>query len=187
MGKPKDAYTGRTSVPVEIDGVPFQATVHWAIVGGRARCVGVDLRSFTSKNSARADLSDARPVGGGWAEITSPVMRGLRVAEVIAESKQDTALLQQMVAALPAVQRRALGAPVGQTRGKPGPRSRWTDELLREVVAPAYRLGGRQPAKAVQEALEKRLGELITRDMARKAVARARVAGYLPPHERGDA
>lgn len=179
MTEPRDRYTDRTGETVEIDGQTFHVTVHWAMVGGRARCVGLDLRSFRSKNDARSDLSDARSANG-WAEITSPVVRGVRVAEVVEESRQDVKLLRQMVAALPPARRQALGGPAGAGQSKPGPRSRWTDELLRDVVAPAYRVGGSQPAKRVQEALEAHLDEPISRDMARKAVARARDRGFLP-------
>jgi len=53
-------------------------------------------------------------------------------------------------------------------------------------VAPAYRVGGRKPALAVQEALAVHFGELVTPDMARKAVRKAREAGHLPAYDGGN-
>lgn len=184
MTKPKGNYTDRTGETIDIDGRPFQVTVHWGMVNGQARCVGVDLRSFTSKNSAKVDLSDAQS-RNGWAEITSPVLRGLRIAEVIETSRRDVRLMREMVAALPEPDRKSLARKARAGTSKPGPASRWTFEVLRDVVAPAYRTGGRKPALAVQERLTDHFGEPVTRDMARKALGRARRVGLLPKYERG--
>lgn len=176
-----DEYVGRSSESVVIDGETFMATVHWAMVGGQARCVGLDLRSFVSRTAREVDLSDAEPLGR-WAEITTPVVRALRAAEVIETARRDRELLAQMIARLPDTHRQAL---VGAPPRRPGPKSRWTPEVLRDVVAPAYRLAGRRkPAVAVQQALTDHWREPVTPDTARKGVAAARKAGYLPAYEK---
>lgn len=180
MTKPQsDRWISRTAERVKIDGHQFSVTVHWAMVGGQARCVGLDVRAFTSKNAAKVDLSDAKPVGE-WAEITSPALRQVRVAELVESSRQTTAAMKAMLDALPPAQVQAISSKTGAKR-KPGPESRWTDELLRDVIAPAYRTGGRKPSQAVLRALRAHLKDpLISADVARKAVQKARQAGYLP-------
>lgn len=180
-----DRYVSRTGERVHIEGREFTVAIHWATVGGRLTPVGVDLRSFTSKTDNEADLSDARPTGG-WSEITSPVVRGLRTAEVIEQQRQNVRLLSEMLAAMSRAQRKALGQPVGKHRKAPGPPTRYTDELLRTVVVPTYQMGGRKPSMAVLEALRRHFDDQqLSPDVARHVVQKARRAGLLPAYDRG--
>lgn len=192
MGRTPDHYIGRHGETIRIGGKAFSVTTHWASVNGRAACVGVDVHAFRSKNSAKADLSDAKPTEDGWAEITSPVLRGLRVAEVQDQGRRDLmGLLSQALADAPRREARAGGRvkkalEAQPLRRRPGPPALVTDDVLREVVAPAHRTGGRKPVQAVQAALSAhRGGERVSIDQARKAVAKARKRKFLPPVERG--
>lgn len=187
----RDQYAGRTSDTLEIGGEPFQVTVHWAVVGGQRRCVGMDVRGFTSRQAAKADLSDARPLpGGSWGKVTSPVIRAVPVGAVVEQAQRDAKALAQAVAAMPLPQRQAVEQ---RPPGRPGRAPRWSREVLAQVVAPAYLAAASKPSMAVLEALLAYVGPpaanadpAVTADMARKAVQAARKAGLLPAaNERG--
>jgi hypothetical protein len=190
MTEARDHYLGRIGETYLLADRPFSVTTHWASVNGKAVCVGIDVRSFTSK---RGDGSDAKPVDGTWSEVTSPVVRALPVATAVEQGRRDMLGLSwylEWSEDITAAQRQAAEAVTAAAaakpqRGKPGPKPRVTDDILREVVAPAYRGGGRRAAQRVREALEQHRGELVTIDQASKAVAKARRRGFLPAYERG--
>lgn len=193
MTAARDGYIARMGETVVIRGRPFRVTVHWARVGGRAVCVGLDLRGFDSKAERKRNITDAEPVDGTWGEITSPVVRGFKVAETVEMSRQNALLLGQWLAAFddatPAQRvagRRAARAMESKPeRAKPGPRPLLDQAALAAVVVPAYQTGGRKPVEAVRQALERHRGERVTTEQARKAVGRARRQGLLSAYERG--
>ena len=180
----RDQYAGRTPEVLEIDGEPFAVTVHWAVVGGQRRCVGLDVRAFTSRNAAKADLTDARPLpGGSWGKVTSPVIRAVPVGAVVEQAQRDAIALQQAVAAMPLPQQQAIEQ---RPQGRAGRPPTWSREVLAQVVVPAYRTAASKPSIAVQEALTQHADYQVTADQARKAVQAARKAGLLPAaNERG--
>jgi hypothetical protein len=181
MTRTKGRYLGRSGEVIEVAGREVAVTAHWAEVDGNAVCVGLDLRTFSSRNAARCDLNDAKPLQG-WAEVGTEVVRGLRVAEAVEQSRQDLlGLLSAAVAEAPALR------PVLSRKPEPhkrGPQTQWTPEVLREVVAPAYRAGGRKRAEAVQAALEAHRGEVVTYEQAKHGIRAARLAGLIAPANR---
>jgi len=183
MSKPKqskDRYRGRLGTTAESHGKTFYVTVHWGTVEGQVVCVGLDLRSFRSKNSEACDLFDAKPITGGWTEITSPVVRGFRTAEIIEFARVAT----RDLAAWAAPDRPEIARSyAAEARNRRGPTPQLDDDAIERIVAPAYRGGGRKPVQAVRQALEASglLRSPVTIDQARKAVMRARKQGALPP------
>lgn len=67
-----------------------------------------------------------------------------------------------------------------------GPRSSYTPDVLK-VAAKAFLTGGHRGVVAAREALADSglLGPLVTHEQAKKAVAKAREAGLIPPARRG--
>ncbi len=77
-------------------------------------------------------------------------------------------------------------------RARPGPKSILTDDLLREIVVPAYLTGGRKGLQSVQRALQAAgypgsgPNFDVTNDQARAAVRKARALKIIPPAVRKD-
>ncbi|WP_147251479.1 hypothetical protein [Blastococcus sp. TBT05-19] len=180
--------------------------VHLALVNERVTCVGFDVRSFIPKvyeaGSAVAGWAhEMYPTNDNYVEITSPLIRGLKVAQIIERAltmmkSKDAWDERFLVAKAPTtvdlssfdlqsvVDGFFTPADAGPRRG---PKPQLDDEALRTVVAAAYRTGGRRPVQAVQAALEESgvLRPPVTIDQARKAVAAARARGFIPPAKRG--
>lgn len=182
--KKPDHYLGTPGPDtITINGKDYAVTVHWAVVDGRAVPVGLDLRSFTQAKGK------TEPLGGRFREVTSPVLRGLRLAEAVEQSRRDMDLLGQML-------KHYAPTPVGRVAGRRtvravseperrrGPQPRLSIADLREVVVPAYRAGGSRPIEAVRLALEAHLDERVTKEQARNAVKRARAEGLEMPQYR---
>jgi hypothetical protein len=185
-------YCGSADTTVVINGSTFWVGVHMALVDGRFRCVGIDVRSFVEDLGDSPRRGVKRLTNDGWVAITSPVIRSLRVAEVIERAQRPMRdLLLETVDALTEAHGRPADEPPGQLvdhvlgRDKPrrGPRPQLDDEALRDVVAAAYRLALNRPVQAVRLALEESgaLRRPVTIDQARKAVATARAKGFIPP------
>jgi hypothetical protein len=175
---------------VTLLGARFQIRVYFGEVGGRMVCVGIDLHAFEKERDGLPE----------WAEeLNSPRWRALPVAETVETQRKlllDTAqasLVQpERWGLTTSKDRAAMRATVKRIESLNPPSGRGRKPLLSaehlvEVVAPAYRGGGRKPVQAVREALEAAgvagagpSGE-VTIDQARKAVARARHAELLPP------
>jgi hypothetical protein len=199
-------YLGGWPTTVEVNGRQLEVTAHFAIVGGRMTCVGLDVRSFWSPIGFRPpeDKEQIFPVGLEWTEITSPLLRGVRTAEVI-ESAYETSgsairsVLDSVVGSL-----KEAGVPDGVadqmgpqldaliTKDIPGRRRGrkplLDDDVLRDVVAKTYQEAPRKPVQAVREALAAAVPAYkgaVSPDVARKAVATARARGFIPPANSG--
>lgn len=166
-------------------------------------CVGLDVRSFWSPAGfdPPADRTLVRPVGEDWIEITSPLLRSVRTAEVIAAAFDasraaiDGALghviedlkalgVSDAVADELGPQLEHLLTPEAPKRR--GPKPQLDETALRDVVAQAYLTAARKPVQAVRQALEDSglLRPPVTPDQARKAVVNARARGFIPPATR---
>lgn len=202
-------YLGRFPTTVEVNGRKLEVTAHFAAVGGRMTCVGLDVRSFWAPVGFEPpdDKESILPVGEEWVEITSPLVRGVKTAEVI-----DTAFKQGVAATAVALDRIAdsldeagasstaspeelerVRTQVERLLSKEAPRRRGPkpllgDDVLRDVVAKTYMGAPRKPVQAVREALAAAVpaykGE-VSPDVARKAVATARARGFIPPASSG--
>jgi hypothetical protein len=160
----------------------LEVTVHLAVVEGRAEPVGLDLRTFRRTGPERP--SRALP-GARMRPITTYDLRGLRLAEIVAEARRRVAS--------------ALLAPTGDeewdaTPWAGGLEEAWTPagrgrpplygpEHFREV-AEVYRSAfaiGMPPTLAVAKRFT------VTKSTAAKWIAKARALGLLPPTTRGRA
>lgn len=192
-----DHYLIAMDGQMTLHGQEFHVRTHWAQVDGRPTVVGVDLRSFTAEEVPVAEAWDtARPVGGQWSEVTSPVVRALRIGSVAEEHRLEwMESYDEDIAEHPEhedlVESQAFWG-TEPARKKPGPTEQMTDDLLRSVVEPAYRRGGRKPVVAVQEALEaagyqgsewdpKKRRNVVSANQASAAVRKARARGLLGP------
>src|SRR4051794_29267587 len=186
---PSAQYLMAVPTQVSIGGHDFAVEVHFAFVRGRLACVGIDLRSFFSKESP--EQAKRKPqmllMNEDWVEITSPVVRGLQTSAVIQKALrkwQDAANLKLETAEGPMSPKEwvkytvigsgALNRPENPRRR--GPHPQLDDDVLEKVVAVAYGAADHAPTQAVREALETSglLKPPVTIDQARKAVAAAR-------------
>lgn len=196
MDDAQDGYLAFSTAPVEIDGHPFTARVHWAQVNGSARVVGVDLRTYwvDGEDHALRDLYDAQPPvsleAPGWGEVGARTVRGLAVGSVIQQSRQTLQDDPRWESVPDPIRQAAQDVLSVQPPRRPGPQHVVPEAVLAEVVAPAYLRGGRHTTRAVQEALgaagygDKGPGSLASPDRAKKAVRRARDLGLIAPAER---
>src|SRR3954451_22114387 len=85
-------YLGRTWRTIQASDRRLLAGVHLALVRGRVICVGLDLRSFEEDHEGAL-----KPMNAEWIEITSPLVRGVKTAqlieEVLAEKRAALAML----------------------------------------------------------------------------------------------
>jgi hypothetical protein len=183
-----------------IGGMTYWVNVHVALVPdeGRFVCVGLDVRSYWKRDQGAESVpfSEVETTNEGWAEITSPVMRGLQTAAVVdralGQVRELASWIRETGTHLPE-QKAALDALLdgGLVEAEPrrrGPKPLLDDAALRAVVVPAYRTGGRRPVQAVRAALLESglLGGHVSIDQARKAVAAARARGFIPPAKKSD-
>lgn len=175
-----DQYEVFSQNLTEIDGQTFQVRVHWAQREGRMVVVGLDLRAFHSEAEApavQAILQGDQNIWFTGAEVSVKVLRAMKFSEALDQSR---ATLLNHLDRAPArapedvTSRAATRDAVGGARRRPGPKPLVSEEMLAQVVAPAYRRAVRRPVEAVREALEVALGERVTREQASKAVQRAR-------------
>ena len=188
---PEEKYLGNSSHKVQLHGATYWIRVHWGWQDGQAACVGFDVRGM------RDEPVLGEKVDEEWSVVTSPVVRAARFAELVAESRaafawQDWATLARAAHGTDAPTSllgrfASIASPDANTRTRRGPKPMLDDAVLQDVVAPAYLAAGRHPAQAVREVLEREgfLPAPVSADQARKAVARARAAGYLPPAKTG--
>lgn len=176
-------YRAFTTHPVDIADDAYQVRVHWAQRDGRMVVVGLDVRAFHSDAESPAVQAilqgdgDLHLLGG---EVTTSVLRAVKFAEVTEESRRTLveSLASTWVAAGDEVKRALLTETVEGSKRQPGPKPVISDDVLAQVVAPAYANGGRTPVLAVREALAAAdlpgLGSTVSREQASKAVERAR-------------
>lgn len=192
-----DHYLISMDGQVTLHGQEFHVRTHWAQVDGRPTVVGVDLRSFLVEEQSIAEARvPPEPIGGQWSEVTSPVVRALRIGSVAEGHRLEwMESYDEDIAEQPADESLGEAQAFWGTepeRKKPGPTEQMTDDLLRSVVEPAYRNGGRKPVRAVQEALQKAgyLGSewdpkkrrnVVSANQASAAVRKARQRGFLAP------
>ncbi|MFW3172568.1 hypothetical protein [Geodermatophilus sp. CPCC 206100] len=122
---------------------------------------------------------------GDWLEIGSPVLRGLPLTDVLDQAFGAYRTYRDTVHSGMDSFINEVGSSDGASSPpkRRGPRPQLDEETLARLVVPAYLTGGRRPVQAVRDALE-RSGALqppVTLDQARKAVARTRALGLLPP------
>lgn len=200
-------YIGGYPTTIEANGQPLDVTVHFARVGGRMTCVGLDIRSFRSFGSNPPEgMSRLLPVRMNLTEITSPLLRAVPTATVIEKASADFrsgilgALDRQVgdlngmgvLGALAGAGRPQVNAILdGPSARRRGPKPQLDDTALRDVVARAYLDAPSKRVQAVQEAL--RTSELTkgifmgheSREQASKAVVAARCRHFIPPAKRG--
>jgi hypothetical protein len=167
---------------MQIHGKSHYVGVHLALVDDRLVCVGIDLRAVNLGELA------GQPIDLGndeWPEITTSVLRGLPLGEVVDRALAEHRRVIEKTTRLKPDAAVAGGPPPRATvRSVPrGPLPLLDDTALATIVAPAYRMGGRRPVQAVQEALmnSDALPSPVTIDQARRAVVRARARGLIPP------
>lgn len=163
----------------------------WRDADGALFCGGLSIRTIPGALHATEvlrELSALNVLGPDVsAEITARLVRQVPVGalvEVALAGPRRT--LQTYGDRLPASMIETLtGDAKAPRKGerKPGPTPALSDDMLAAVVAPAYLAGGRAPTKAVRQALvDAGFGNgHVTIDQARKAVARARRHGLIPP------
>lgn len=121
---------------------PWQLRLHFAKVDGAVRCVGIDIRGFRgAEYQPDGSLDPARPLtrGGEAPELTTSVLRGLRLAELKQEARKTGRALKNYASQEAVPEHiRARAAEVAaayeekrQTRGRP----RVPLERLEEVAA----------------------------------------------------
>ncbi|WP_448617246.1 hypothetical protein [Geodermatophilus sp. URMC 65] len=172
----------------QVRGAHLYIGVHLAHVNDKLTCVGLDIRSLNLGDSMLAipfDLGNST-----WEEVSTPILRGLHLRDVLDDALEQ---YRELVEGANSRARELIGEPddAPPTSASPGRRGRppqLSDEALERVVAAAYRMGGRRPVQAVQEALEGNgaLPSPVTIDQARKAVLRARARGFIPPARTSD-
>ncbi len=180
---PERVYRGVFPVVTEVRGVRIYVGVHLATVGRRLRCVGLDLRSLNVEDVLLPGPMDLG--NGDWVEIGSPVLRGLPLTDVLERALGTYRTYLDTVRSGMDEFEDEVGSSdrASSTRKRRGPRPQLDEGALERLVAPAYLMGGRRPVQAVRDELE-RSGALqppVTLDQARKAVARARDLGLIPP------
>jgi hypothetical protein len=222
-----DEYLAFSEETITYAGVRYRVRVHWAVSGGRAIVVGLDLRTWTAWTEGdpagmegshlqhflkRATVD---PINDEWTEVTATVMRHLEWGKAVSASRDtligngelDRVRQQAASSAQQAARERERQERERQEReraqresegedGSPalalvararrrGPQPILSEATLQTVVAPAYAAGGAAPVGAVRTALEEDQGRMVTLDQAKKAVARARSLGYIPPAKGG--
>lgn len=196
---------GPVEVSAEAAGQPLNVVVHLAEAGGRVFCVGLDLHAVDGQPVTTATVRGLRTAE----VIETALAKGRAMLEVFLEGMPDehsirpemTSAAFHATAAIeyrgtPTLNRtrpelgadvEALFTPAPETRKRRGPKPLINDDALRRVVVPAYQMGGHRPVQAVKAALLQSglLGNRVTIDQARKAVASARVRGFLAPATTG--
>jgi hypothetical protein len=175
-------YRGFVARPMQINGKSHYVGVHLALVDDRLVCIGIDLRAVNLGELAGQPID----LGNGeWLEITTSVLRGLPLGEAVDRALAEHRLVTNAGPAC-AQDRGVTTAPSPRTTARSvprGPLPLLDDTALATIVAPAYRMGGRRPVRAVLEALSSAgaLPSPVTIDQARRAVVRARARGFIPP------
>ncbi|MGY1726156.1 hypothetical protein ACI79J_04230 [Geodermatophilus sp. SYSU D01062] len=178
-----NTYRGVFPVVRQVRDARVYIGVHLAQVNDRLTCVGLDIRSLNLGDSMLTipfDLGNST-----WEEVGTTVLRGLPLRDVLDDALEQ---YRELVEGANTRARELIGdghssaqaSAESRRRGRP---PQLGDEVLEQVVAAAYRLGGHRPVQAVQEALEGAgaLPSPVSIDQARKAVFRARARGFIPP------
>lgn len=188
-------YQGAFPLDVWLDDDLLRVTVHFALVEGQLTCVGLDIHAFTSPDGFRPPKNAERkvvPIGGDYVKITSPLIRKLRVAEMVEAAMEQargvmTRILEDWGPELGSVGDSNWQRMFGEQPRKRGPKPVLDDAALRDVVAVAYRSAASKPVQAVRRAMAEQVPfykGTVTPDQARKAVVAARARGFIPPAKR---
>jgi hypothetical protein len=187
------------------DGSPWHVMPHWAMVGGRAILVGLDIRSFVEPWIPDPDHPDggyegprqAVDLDGGLAEVTQRVLRGISISTVRRESSAHlaeamSALAASLDAAYPSTTplSRHAAEIASQLTQSGTPRKRRpaaSDDLLSRVAAyynEAVARGSKTPVRDTEGRLRE-AGDPVSarggRVQVRKWVQRARQKELIPP------
>lgn len=151
---------------------PFAVWLHFAVIDGRAECVGVEVRSFawpTDMYARRLPAKDA-----ATEVVSAEVLRSVRVGELVSRHRDDvrSTVARYVDESWPDDAHAAAQA--------------WGDESVSDRVRAAAQIymreyGTGRPTKAVEQEL------LVSYSAAAKLVQRARDAGLLPATTRGRA
>jgi hypothetical protein len=196
IGAPTLAWT-------DSEGTEWLVQVHLVAVGGRAECVGLELRSFRSEHGGERFVHPDFPTEEAAARVvTASLLRQLPAGQLIGEAKKHEAYIARTWAtskgASPELRRAARGAGVeagtvaywktrrdkarrqlaALEKGRGG-RPRLYDADHFANVAKVYLGGGDTPTMAVAEYFN------LSRSAAAKQVARARKLGLLAETTKG--
>jgi hypothetical protein len=183
---------GMQPIFVASDDSPWHVIPHWAMVGGKAMLVGIDIRCFVEVYDRHDDVQDRQPVGRELVELTQQVLRGISLSAVREESRAHlTSKLVELAKACPPGRFADYSSNVATamtTKGRPRKRRAPVRDELLTHVAQLYNValasGSATPARYVEERLRKEGVDVSTRggrDQVRKWIQRARQSGMLPP------
>lgn len=163
---------------------PWTVTAHYGEQDGEVVCIGLDIRAF--KGTPGDTQRPPRPLARGarWEPITSGLVRGLRVADLVRDGRAHLGQLSDWLARQPSTTQKA--ARRAANPSKPGRPSQYNDAHYRKV-ADLYRANqGHAPAKAVHAALAAQGQEFSSphdteaqRAQVRKWIAEARRRGLI--------
>lgn len=178
----------------------LEVLIHVGVHQGRLACIGADLRSFAGQSTVKEAEYQYLLGHDEYASIGIHIWRSIPIGKLVEEALEKARKSHRAMGAgawdqIPGWDTiwNPHHAAVGKIEGPVETRGRktiFTDQLLAEVVNPAYLGGGRKPVQAVRVALQRAglpgsgLDGEVTPDQARKAVARARKAGVIPPAQK---
>jgi hypothetical protein len=159
--------------------------MQFALIGGRAECVGLEMRSFREDDDPlpRAVKAQLPARSDATETVSATLVKSLPIGRIIDEARSTGAMYGELVETelgrvlVPGFHAEAFLAP-STKRGRP---VQWTHERLAEV-AQVYRgawFSGKPPRKAVAAHFHLEDGA------AGKLVSRARPAGLLGETTRG--
>lgn len=167
-------HSGWTLWPDEDNG-PWLVETFWAVVRGRAECVGVELRSFRRDGEEGDWAGRLPPITETQKVLTASLLRKLPIGRLIDATRDQETWMADFL------------DPSQRDEQWSRDRAAWRGELeddesphaeVARVYLEALRIG-RKPTRAVQRHFT------ITYSAAAKRVARAREAGYLPETTKG--
>lgn len=154
------------------------------VSGDRLVCGRVEVKTVAQLETDHEDTLGATPEPR---HINSALWRQLPIGQLVDESVETVQhLAEEMFRASNRDHFKVL-VDLNRPGKRPGPQSSLTFELLRNVVAPAFRAGGRKGVVAVQRAMQEAgypgsgPDGGVTIDQARKAVTKARRMRLLEP------
>ncbi|GAB4049685.1 hypothetical protein GCM10028775_19090 [Catellatospora paridis] len=183
---------GIQPVLVESDDSPWHVIPHWALVDGKAKLVGIDIRCFVEECTPDGEEFPRRPVKDALVDLTQQVLRGISLSAVRAESQTYIAArFKNLAEVMPSCVASEYIDSVGSAVSASGvPRKRRApagDQLLARVAhlyTVALSSGSRTPARDVEEQLRAEGAPVSARggrDQVRKWIQRARQRDMLPP------
>jgi hypothetical protein len=141
---------------------PWRIELHWQILGGRAECIGIDLRSAVPTPERPEDRISLPPPRKLGEPVTATLLRQLRIGQLVESYRADMYEITR-------------GDQLYRSRGTRRPR---TDLSRLAEVAEVYREAHRQ-GRPTGRAVADRFTVSVSN--ARKMIYEARREGELPP------